>query len=94
MDRAARLYERDKNCPCVVMFSLGNESNFGTNHEAMSEYIRGREAQRQGINRLIHYEGAYCNNTNSKDPAAVDLVSRTPLNFPVGTGIPLISSVA
>lgn len=76
VDRAARLYERDKNSPCVVMFSLGNESNFGTNHEAMSEYIRGREAQRQGINRLIHYEGAYCNNEGSKDPAAVDLVSR------------------
>lgn len=76
VDRAARLYERDKNNTCVIMFSLGNESNFGRNHEAMSEYIRSREKERTGINRLVHYEGAYSNNESSMEPDAVDLVSR------------------
>ncbi len=76
VDRAARLYERDKNNTCVVMFSLGNESNFGCNHEAMSDYIRTRERKRQGFNRLVHYENAYNNNLDNLEPEAVDVVSR------------------
>ncbi len=76
VDRAARLYERDKNNTCVVMFSLGNESNYGMNFAAMSDYIRTRESERAGINRMVHYENAYCNNTDMKDPDTVDLVSR------------------
>ena len=76
VDRAARLYERDKNNSCVVMFSLGNESNYGVNFAAMSRYIKAREAQRAGISRLVHYENAYCNNTQKMDPDTVDLVSR------------------
>ena len=75
-DRAARLYERDKNSTCVVMFSLGNESNYGENFAAMSRYIRERESQRKGIRRLVHYENAYCNNPVKKDPDTVDVVSR------------------
>ncbi|MHC1695432.1 MAG: glycoside hydrolase family 2 TIM barrel-domain containing protein [Eubacteriales bacterium] len=58
VDRAVRLVERDKNHPCVIMWSLGNESGYGSNHEAMSEWIKGRDNT-----RLVHYEGAnkwYC----------------------------------
>ena len=76
VDRAARLYERDKNNTCVVMFSLGNESNYGVNFAAMSKYIKEREAHRRGFNRLVHYENAYSNNTQKMDPDTVDLVSR------------------
>lgn len=76
IDRAARLYERDKNHTCVVMFSHGNESNYGENFVAMSEFVREREGQRPGINRLVHYENAYCNKPGSKDPDSVDVVSR------------------
>ncbi len=76
VDRAARLYERDKNHTCVIMFSLGNESNYGENFEAMSRYIRKRESDRTGISRMVHYENAYCNNPEVKDPDTVDLVSR------------------
>jgi beta-galactosidase len=42
VDRARLLYERDKNHPCVVMWSLGNESGCGENHRAMAQYIRQR----------------------------------------------------
>lgn len=92
VDRAARLYERDKNHTCVVMFSLGNESNYGVNFATMSRYIKSGEAKRTGINRLVHYENTYCNNTERKDPDTVDVVSRmywTPeqmLNYHVQTG--------
>lgn len=53
VDRAVRLFERDKNSPCVIFWSLGNESGNGINHYKMAEYIRSR-----GTNALIHYEGA------------------------------------
>ncbi len=76
VDRAARLYERDKNSTCVVMFSLGNESNYGENFAAMSRYIRARENERKGTSRLVHYENTYCNNPVKKDPDTVDVVSR------------------
>lgn len=54
VDRAALLYERDKNHGCVIMWSLGNESGCGVNHRAMAEYIRSRNAE-----NLIHYENAH-----------------------------------
>ncbi|MGV9277821.1 glycoside hydrolase family 2 TIM barrel-domain containing protein [Streptomyces griseosporeus] len=52
LDRAARMVERDKNHPSVVMWSLGNEAGTGRGLTAMAEWIRGRDAS-----RLIHYEG-------------------------------------
>ena len=54
VDRAARLYERDKNHPCVLMWSLGNESGCGENHREMARYIRSRAP-----GALIHYENAH-----------------------------------
>ncbi|HZU02189.1 MAG TPA: glycoside hydrolase family 2 TIM barrel-domain containing protein [Ktedonobacteraceae bacterium] len=51
VDRAARMVERDKNHACVIMWSLGNESFFGRNHEAMAAWIRTHDPT-----RLIHYE--------------------------------------
>lgn len=78
IDRAQRLYERDKNHTCIIMWSLGNESNYGVNFDAMSDYIRERQENTNGIKRAIHYENSYnamekiCN----KDPYSVDVVSR------------------
>jgi beta-galactosidase len=43
VDRAERMYERDKNYGCVILWSLGNESGAGENHRAMAAYIRGRD---------------------------------------------------
>lgn len=52
LDRAARMVERDKNHPSIIMWSLGNEAGVGENLAAMAEQIRGRDGS-----RLIHYEG-------------------------------------
>ncbi len=78
LDRAERLFERDKNHTCIIMWSLGNESNYGKNHDAMSEWIKGRERTIKGIDRLIHYEGVWQWGTRDqlKDPDCVDVISR------------------
>ena len=52
-ERATHLFERDKNHPSVIVWSLGNESGVGANHAAMAGYIRYRDPS-----RLVHYEGA------------------------------------
>lgn len=53
LDRARRLVERDINHPSVIIWSLGNESGYGQNHDKMAEWIRSRDTSRP-----IHYEGA------------------------------------
>ncbi|MER6684695.1 glycoside hydrolase family 2 TIM barrel-domain containing protein [Streptomyces olivaceoviridis] len=52
LDRAARMVERDKNHPSVVIWSLGNEAGTGRGLTAMAEWIHARDAS-----RLVHYEG-------------------------------------
>ncbi|MDD6213940.1 MAG: glycoside hydrolase family 2 TIM barrel-domain containing protein [Firmicutes bacterium] len=76
IDRAERLFERDKNHTCVVMWSMGNESNYGDNIAAMSAFIKNRQKENGGIERLIHYEGSFYLNDRAKDPDSVDVVSR------------------
>lgn len=52
VERVERMVERDKNHPCIIMWSLGNESGFGRNFEAM--YKRCKEID---PTRIVHYEG-------------------------------------
>lgn len=65
--RISRMIERDKNHPCVIMWSLGNESGYGKNHDAMIAYAKERDDS-----RLVHYEGAFL----IEDKCGVDVVSR------------------
>jgi len=53
VDRAVRMYERDKNHPSIFSWSLGNESGVGSNHSAMAGYLKWKDPQ-----RLIHFEPA------------------------------------
>ena len=52
IDRMQNLVHRDKNHPCVIMWSLGNESWYGENHQAMYEWSKTFDASRP-----VHYEG-------------------------------------
>ncbi|MGH2820632.1 MAG: glycoside hydrolase family 2 TIM barrel-domain containing protein, partial [Actinomycetota bacterium] len=52
LDRMQRMVERDKNHPSVIMWSLGNESDTGSNLATMAEWARRRDP-----GRPIHYEG-------------------------------------
>lgn len=54
IDRAECLYERDKNQPSVVMWSLGNESGCGVNHRRMANFIREKDPS-----AIIHYENSH-----------------------------------
>jgi len=51
LDRAVLLLQRDKNRPCVVIWSAGNESGWGKNIEAMLAYYKATDPT-----RLTHYE--------------------------------------
>ena len=51
VDRGARMLERDKNSPSVIMWSVGNECGAGINHKAMHEYFKSRDNS-----RIVHIE--------------------------------------
>ncbi|MEZ4583713.1 MAG: glycoside hydrolase family 2 TIM barrel-domain containing protein [Caldilineaceae bacterium] len=53
VDRAERLVERDKNHPSIIYWSLGNESGYGPNHDAMAAWIRAHDPTRP-----VHYHPA------------------------------------
>ena len=53
VERVRNMVERDKNHPSVIVWSLGNESGYGPNHDAAAGWIRGRDPSRP-----LHYEGA------------------------------------
>ena len=74
LDRAERLFQRDKTHTCVIMWSLGNEANYGINFAAMSDYIRKTDTA-MGYRRLVHYENAYNYDPQGPDPDTVDVVS-------------------
>jgi beta-galactosidase len=63
LDRVKNSVERDKNHPCIIMWSMGNEAGFGENFVKCAEWIRRRDPS-----RLVHYEQA-------KMDKAVDLFS-------------------
>jgi beta-galactosidase/beta-glucuronidase len=54
VDRAVRMVERDKNHASIIIWSLGNETGYGPNHDAMAQAIRAAD-----LTRLIHYESAH-----------------------------------
>ena len=74
VDRADRLYQRDKNNTCVIMWSMGNESNYGVNAEAMCNYVRECEANRP-FKRIIHYEPSCLGMNGPLMPPTVDIIS-------------------
>ncbi|MFD7401593.1 glycoside hydrolase family 2 TIM barrel-domain containing protein [Streptomyces sp. NPDC059866] len=53
VDRVSRMVLRDKNHPSVIIWSLGNESDYGANHDAAAGWVR-----RHDPTRPVQYEGA------------------------------------
>ncbi len=53
VDRMIRMVERDKNHPCIIVWSMGNEAGDGINFTAGYQWIKDRDPSRP-----IHYERA------------------------------------
>ncbi len=53
MDRTKRMYERDKNHPSIIIWSLGNEAGNGENLKATYRWLKS-----QDDTRPVQYEGA------------------------------------
>lgn len=53
-DRAGSLVKRDINRPCVVFWSLGNESGYGENMLASAKLVKSLDDT-----RLVHYESTH-----------------------------------
>ena len=73
-DRERALVERDKNRPCVIIWSLGNEAGFGKAFLEGLAYIKARDASRP-----VHYERARDVHEQAlglEGNARVDIVSR------------------
>lgn len=64
IDRIERMVLRDRNHPCILFWSLGNEAGNGANFARMRE-----AAERLDQTRLFHYEGEH-------DRASSDFISR------------------
>ncbi|KAF4994852.1 hypothetical protein FDECE_12980 [Fusarium decemcellulare] len=52
IDRLDSMFHRDKNHASIIIWSLGNESFYGQNHEAMYYHAKTIDP-----GRLVHYEG-------------------------------------
>lgn len=68
-DRAESLVKRDINRPCVLLWSLGNESGWGTNFLAAGQLVKSLDDT-----RLLHYESTYRLDDTPTD--ILDLVSK------------------
>jgi len=73
VERGMRMVMRDKNHPSILMWSLGNESGYGPNHDAMAGWVRHYDPD-----RVLHYEGAISRGQSKADwdqgHAATDVI--------------------
>lgn len=51
LDRLGRMYEGNKNHASIIIWSLGNEAFYGSNHKAMYDWLKRRD-----LGRPVHYE--------------------------------------
>ena len=63
LERTVRMAERDKNHPSVIIWSLGNESGYGPNHDVIADWLHAHHPDRP-----VHYHPA-------GDAPVVDMIS-------------------
>ena len=63
LERITRMVNRDFNHPCIIIWSLGNESGYGRNHDAMYQWVKKTDP-----GRPVQYEGG------GSDTDATDII--------------------
>ena len=72
LDRTKSLVIRDKNRPCILIWSMGNECGYGCTFEESLKWTKGYDP-----GRLTHYESAYYKGRKRKyDYSDIDVYSR------------------
>ncbi|MDR0405450.1 MAG: beta-galactosidase, partial [Clostridiales bacterium] len=74
LDRVSRMVIRDKNRPCVLIWSMGNESGYGVCFETALQWVKSYDGTRP-----THYESAVCYERvagETPDFSNLDLYSR------------------
>lgn len=61
--RVARMVQSNRNHPCIIIWSLGNESGYGANHDALYHWLKKSDPSRP-----VQYEGG------GGDTAATDII--------------------
>ena len=69
VDRSELMVNRDVNRTCIVFWSLGNESGYGTNLLSAAEYIKAFDDT-----RLVHYESTH--KLDDTSDSVLDVVSQ------------------
>ncbi len=57
LDRMQRMYYRDKNHPSIIIWSLGNESGYGCNQDAMYDWLKTQDPSRPIHLEIEHKRG-------------------------------------
>ncbi len=80
LDRVQRMFERDKNHACVIMWSLGNEAGVGDNQRLASEYIHkrmpGSLVHCEDVSRRLHHLAYATEASKNAEADWVDVESR------------------
>ncbi len=71
LDRVQRMVEREKNRPCILFWSMGNESAYGCNFERALAWTKAADPE-----RITHYESARYRSDRRYDYSNLDLYSR------------------
>ena len=71
LDRVQRCVIRDKNRPCVLIWSLGNESGYGVCFIEAGRWVKAYDPT-----RLLHYESSIHTGGRDMDISMIDLYSR------------------
>ena len=69
LDRTSKLVTRDYNRPCIIFWSLGNESAWGQNFKDAATLVKSLDNS-----RLVHYESTWFN-PDDVDTDDLDMVS-------------------
>ena len=59
IDRTEKMFERDKNHPCVIIWSLGNESGSGCNFAATYQWIKDHDKSHRPVHSEDGVKGPY-----------------------------------